>query len=82
MSSPTPTEKTADFKIELLNLKKKRKMISNKVLIVIVLLIAVFTGLIYKPLPEEFPQKWKYRLICFGADLLTPVVRYLVFINF
>jgi acetyl esterase/lipase len=32
--------------------------------------ISVFINLIYQPLPDGFQQPWKYRLICFGSDLL------------
>ena len=28
--------------------------------------LALFFNLIYKPLPDDFKQPWKYRLICFG----------------
>jgi hypothetical protein len=29
---------------------------------------------IYQPLPDDFEQPWKYRLICFGADLANHIV--------
>lgn len=38
----------------------------------------LFTGclfqLINQPLPDDFEQPWKYRLICFGAELSNILV--------
>ena len=37
-------------------------------------------GCIYQkvnqPLPDDFEQPWKYRLICFGADITNYFVRH------
>jgi hypothetical protein len=35
-------------------------------LTVIIVGLALFVNLIYKPLPDEFKQPWKYRMICAG----------------
>ena len=37
--------------------------------------LSVFVGVIYKPLPVEFQQPWKYRLICFGAEFINYYVK-------
>ncbi|CAF1217711.1 unnamed protein product, partial [Didymodactylos carnosus] len=34
----------------------------------------LFIALIYQPLPQDFPQPWKYRVICFGSKLVTKIV--------
>ena len=58
----------------------KDKMISNKRLLALTIIVAIFAGVVYKPLPDDFPQPWKYRLICFGSNLLLTVVSE-VFLN-
>ena len=77
-SSPITLIKTATKlqSTQLLDPKNtdNKKMTSSRRLIILVVLCAVFVGFTYKPLPENFPQPWKYRLICFGADLLTLAV--------
>lgn len=34
-----------------------------------VIVAAIFFQLIYQPLPDDFEQPWKYRIICFGVKL-------------
>lgn len=51
-------------------------MKSNSTKIAVGLLaLAFFFQLIYQPLPENFEQPWKYRLICFGVEISNIFVR-------
>ncbi len=78
-TSPSPTETTAIVSQIDTQINNSFKINSNKLFfkrkfIILIALFAVFTCIIYKPLPNDFPQPIKYRLICFGADILTVVV--------
>jgi hypothetical protein len=44
---------------------------------VLIFLVGFLYKKVYQPLPDDFEQPWKYRLICFGAD----VANYFVKIN-
>jgi hypothetical protein len=46
------------------------KSIKISVALVVLSLIAVA---VYQPLPDDFEQPWKYRIVCFGAVLLKYV---------
>jgi hypothetical protein len=37
--------------------------------------LSVFVSIIYKPLPNEFKQPWKYRFLCFGAEFINYYVK-------
>jgi hypothetical protein len=44
---------------------------------IILIGLALFINVIYQPLPENFDQPWKYRIICFGADISAYFVSFI-----
>ncbi|CAF0754839.1 unnamed protein product [Adineta ricciae] len=43
----------------------------GKILLIILSLSVLTIALVYQPLPENFPQPWKYRFLSFGAHLFS-----------
>lgn len=37
--------------------------------------LVLLFGIAYQPLPEEFPQPWKYRLLSYWAQRIDQIVR-------
>jgi hypothetical protein len=50
------------------------KLLSRPRLLITLSLIVLFIALIYQPLPEDFPQPWKYRFISFWAHVFVRIV--------
>lgn len=75
-SLPRTSSITLLLKQQLNTLKSspQKVIISNRTIILTIVVCVVFANLVYKPLPDDFPQPWKYRLICFGADFLHVIV--------
>jgi hypothetical protein len=48
----------------------------EKIFLIIVSLSVLSIALIYQPLPENFPQPWKYRILSFWAHLFSKLVEY------
>ena len=36
--------------------------------------IVLLLGIAYQPLPNDFPQPWKYRLLSYGAQKIDQIV--------
>jgi hypothetical protein len=49
-------------------------MSKQKLFLIILSLSALTIALIYQPLPDNFPQPWKYRLLSFGAHVFSKLV--------
>ena len=50
--------------------------VSKQTLFLVVVSLSVLgIALIYQPLPEGFPQPWKYRFLSFGAHIFSKLVR-------
>jgi hypothetical protein len=43
-------------------------------LFVIISVCIVFIGIAYQPLPEDFPQPWKYRFLSYWAQKIDQIV--------
>lgn len=52
------------------NLKRKTTKLAA-----LILLTGLLFQIINQPLPEDFEQPWKYKLICFGAELSNLFVK-------
>lgn len=50
----------------------------GKLIAAIVTLSVLAFALVYQPLPEDFPQPWKYRFLSFGAHIFSKLVRSIV----
>jgi len=48
----------------------------EKIFLIIVSLSVLSIALVYQPLPENFPQPWKYRILSFWAHLFSKLVKY------
>ena len=58
-------------------------MKSNTTKLVVILISLAFSfQLMYQPLPDDFEQPWKYRLICFGAEISNIFVSFYNIIYF
>lgn len=40
----------------------------------IISVFIIFIGIAYQPLPEDFPQPWKYRLLSYWAQKIDEIV--------
>lgn len=45
-------------------------------------LFILLIGIAYKPLPEGFPQPWKYRFLSYGAHHVDRIVRMDIVVRF
>jgi hypothetical protein len=50
------------------------KSSSRRHLLIIFSVAVLFVALIYQPLPEDFPQPWKYRFISFWCNIFVKIV--------
>lgn len=46
----------------------------QKLFLLVVSLSVLSIALVYQPLPENFPQPWKYRVLSFWAHLFSKLV--------
>ena len=46
-----------------------------KVFLIVLSLTVLFVALMYQPLPEDFPQPWKYRFLSYSAFVISKLVR-------
>ncbi len=44
------------------------------ILFLIISLFILLIGIAYQPLPEDFPQPWKYRLLSYWAHRIDQIV--------
>jgi hypothetical protein len=44
------------------------------ILFVIISVFIVFIGIAYQPLPDDFPQPWKYRFLSYWAQKIDQIV--------
>jgi len=44
------------------------------ILFLIISLFILLIGITYQPLPEDFPQPWKYRLLSYWAHRIDQIV--------
>lgn len=49
---------------------KTRKTNNLKIVLIFILLLSLLISRIYQPLPDEFKQPWKYRLISFSSEII------------
>lgn len=60
--------------INELNNSNKKFLSKQKLFLIIVSLSVLSIALIYQPLPDDFPQPWKYRILSFFAHLFSKFV--------
>lgn len=48
----------------------------QKILLIVISLSILSIALVYQPLPENFPQPWKYRVLSFLAHIFSKLVRF------
>jgi hypothetical protein len=41
---------------------------------ILISLFALLIALVYQPLPDDFPQPWKYRFLSYGAGRIDQIV--------
>ena len=44
------------------------------ILCILISLFILLIGITYQPLPDDFPQPWKYRFLAYGARRIDQIV--------
>jgi hypothetical protein len=57
------------------NNSSKKFLSKQKLFFIVVSLAVLSVALVYQPLPENFPQPWKYRVLSFWAHVFSKLVR-------
>lgn len=57
-----------------INDSSSKFLTKDKLLLLIVSISVLSVALVYQPLPDNFPQPWKYRVLSFWAHLFSKLV--------